>query len=248
MRRLIATATLIILAGVAGCSDVGSATTPQGAPKTMAPVAVALRGFRPAAPGVLTVATNLPGPGFWDGNSPSVITGGFEYGMAQYMARALHLRLKIINVGWDGLVAGEIKGFDLALSTINITPARERVELFSIPYFASNQGVLVRAGTKVTGASAPTLIWGVEQSSTSYTYLTRKIKPLTPPRMYQDQPSMFAAWPRIRSTRCSWTPSRCWPSPSRQAGRYGWSVSTALAGSTARCCRKARPTSRSSTR
>jgi polar amino acid transport system substrate-binding protein len=189
MRRLIATGILIILAGVAGCGGARSAAAPQ----TKAPVAAALRGFHPATPGVLTVATNLPGPGFWDGNSPTTMTGGFEYGMAQYMARALHLRLKVINVGWDGLVAGEAKGFDLALSTINITPARQKVALFSIPYFASNQGVLVRSGSKVTDADARSVKWGVEQSSTSYAYLTGQLKPLAPPRVYQDQPSMFAA-------------------------------------------------------
>ena len=192
MRRLIATATLIILTGstAAACGNAaGSATTAQSS----SPVASALPGFRPATPGVLTVATNLPGPGFWDGNSPSTMTGGFEYGMAQYMAKALHLRLKIINVAWDGLVAGEVKGFDLALSTINITPARQKVALFSISYFASDQGVLVRAGTRVTSANARTLLWGVEQSSTSYAYLTGTLKPLRPLRVYQDQPSMFAA-------------------------------------------------------
>lgn len=192
MRRLIAAATLIMLTGcaVAACANAsGSATSTQGSGS----VAPALRGFRPATPGVLTVATNLPGPGFWDGNSPSTMTGGYEYGMAQYMAKALHLRLKVINVGWDGLVAGEVKGFDLALSTINITPARAKVALFSIPYFASNQGVLVRTGTRVTDANARTLRWGVEQSSTSYTYLTGTLKPLASPRVYQDQPSMFAA-------------------------------------------------------
>jgi polar amino acid transport system substrate-binding protein len=189
MRRLIATGILILLAGTAGCGTAKSADTPSA----NAPVAAALRGFQPSTPGVLTVATNLPGPGFWDGNSPATMTGGFEYGMAQYMAKALHLQLKIINVGWDGLVAGEIKGFDLALSTINITPARQKVALFSIPYFASNQGVLVRAGSKVTDANARSLRWGVEQSSTSYAYLTGVLKPLTAPHVYQDQPSMFAA-------------------------------------------------------
>ncbi len=192
MRRLIAAGILLMLVGgaAAGC---GSAATSASTPQNSAPVAPALRGFRSATPGVLTVATNLPGPGFWDGNSPTSMTGGFEYGMAQYMARALHEQLKIINVGWDGLVAGQVKGFDLALSTINITPARQKVALFSIPYFASNQGILVRTGTRASSANARRLRWGVEQSSTSYTYLTGVLKPLVAPRVYQDQPSMFAA-------------------------------------------------------
>ena len=192
MRRLIAAGILVMLAccAAAGC---GSAASSTAAPASSAAAPHALQGFRPVTPGVLTVATNLPGPGFWDGNSPSSMTGGFEYGMAQYMARTLHLGLKIINVGWDGLVAGEVKGFDLALSTINITPDRQKVALFSIPYFASNQGVLVRTGTQVTSANARSLRWGVEQSSTSYTYLTSTLKPAVPPHVYQDQPSMFAA-------------------------------------------------------
>jgi polar amino acid transport system substrate-binding protein len=167
---------------LAGCASSSATTT-----------TAAVDGFKPATSGVLTVATNLPGPGFWDGNSPSTMTGGFEYGMAKYMAAALRLRLNVVNVAWDGLVAGEVKGFDLALSTINITPARQKVALFSIPYFDSDQGVLVRAGTTVTSANARDLRWGVEQSSTSYTYLTGVLKPVQQPRVYQDQPSMFAA-------------------------------------------------------
>jgi polar amino acid transport system substrate-binding protein len=167
---------------LAGCASSSATTT-----------TAAVDGFKPATSGVLTVATNLPGPGFWDGNSPSTMTGGFEYGMAKYMAAALHLRLNVVNVAWDGLVAGEVKGFDLALSTINITPARQKVALFSIPYFDSDQGVLVRTGTTVTSANARDLRWGVEQSSTSYTYLTGVLKPVQQPRVYQDQPSMFAA-------------------------------------------------------
>lgn len=190
MRRVLAAGILMTLAGgAAGCGAATSAATPRSS----AAVAPALRDFRPVVPGVLTVATNLPGPGYWDGNSPSSMHGGFEYGMAQYMASALHLQLKIINVGWDGLVAGEVKGYDLALSTIDITPARQKVALFSVPYAVSDQGVLVRTGTRVTSANARRLRWGVEQSSISYAYLTGVIKPLVQPHVYQDQPSMYAA-------------------------------------------------------
>jgi polar amino acid transport system substrate-binding protein len=121
------------------------------------------------------------------------MTGGYEYGMAQYMAKRLGLSLKIINVGWDSLVSGEPLGYDVALSTINITAARAEVALFSIPYFSSDQGVLVRTGTHVTASNARGLKWGVEQASTSLDYLTNVLKPESPPSVFQDQPSMFAA-------------------------------------------------------
>jgi polar amino acid transport system substrate-binding protein len=199
MRKSIAAGIVLLAlasASLAGCATTAttSATSADASGSTTtSAVPDALHGFQPVTPGVLTVATNLPGPGFWDGNSPSTMTGGFEYGMAQYMAAALHLRLTVVNVAWDGLVAGELKDFDLALSTINITPARQKVALFSIPYFESDQGVLVRTGTRVTNANARGLRWGVEQSSTSYAYLTGVLKPVQAPHVYQDQPSMFAA-------------------------------------------------------
>jgi ABC-type amino acid transport substrate-binding protein len=191
---LIGMATILLLATACGSSGSGGATTGSNvsAPPTRT-TSTLPTGFSTVTPGVLTVATNLPGPGFWDGNSPSTITGGYEYGMAKYMAQHLGLKLKIINVGWDALVSGEAKGFDLALSTINVTPQRAKVALFSQPYMSSDQGVLVRAGTTVTSANARSLKWGVEQGSTSLDYLASTLKPSTSPAVYQDQPSMFAA-------------------------------------------------------
>lgn len=181
------------LTACGGASDGGApAVARSSLPSVTIPTTV-LSGFKPVTPGTLTVATNLPGPGFWDGNGPDTMTGGYEYGMAQYMARQLGLKLKIINVGWDALVSGEPLGYDVALSTINITAARAEVALFSIPYFASDQGVLVRSGTTVTAANARSLKWGVQQASTSLDYLTNVLKPTTAPAVFQDQPSMFAA-------------------------------------------------------
>jgi polar amino acid transport system substrate-binding protein len=117
--------------------------------------------------------------------------GGYEYEMAVYMAKHLGLKLKVINVGWDSLVAGEVKGYDLALSTINITPQRAKVANFSISYFGSDQGVLVLKGADVTATNARSLKWGVEGSSTSLTYLTKVIKPKIAPLVFQDEPSLF---------------------------------------------------------
>lgn len=186
-----------LLVCVAGCSSsshsAASKSSTTDVVSTPAVPSGVLAGFIPAKAGTLTVATNLPGPGFWDGNGPDTMSGGYEYGMAQYMAKRLGLNLKIINVSFDALVAGEVKGYDLALSTINITPARAQVALFSIPYMSSDQGVLVRSGSTVTPANARGLHWGVLQTSTSRDFLTSTLKPTTAPAVFQDQPSMFAA-------------------------------------------------------
>ena len=182
--RMIAVCCVVVL--LAACGSSSGSPTGRAAAGTVP-------GFHPAKPGTLTVATNLPGPGFWNGAGPDTMTGGYEYGMAQYMAQRLGLKLRIINVSFDALVAGNVKGFDLALSTINITPARAKVADFSDQYLSSDQGVLVRKGSTVNAGNARNLHWGVMQASTSLDFLTGTLKPSRAPAVYQDQPSMFAA-------------------------------------------------------
>jgi polar amino acid transport system substrate-binding protein len=150
--------------------------------------------------GELTVATNLPAPGFWnaggsDPSDPSSINGGFEYCMAADIATSLGLdKIKIEQVSFDALVAGQTKDFDLALSQVTITDERAKVVDFSTPYFSSDQGVLVNKGTTISNIDeAKKAKWGVQASTTGQTYLTDVVKPASEPSVYQDTPSMFAA-------------------------------------------------------
>lgn len=78
--------------------------------------------------GQLTVQTNLPGPGFWNGDSPATIKDGFEYCLAANIAHRAGLdKVVVQNVAWDALIAGQTRNFDLALPQITITEARKKV-------------------------------------------------------------------------------------------------------------------------
>ena len=47
---------------------------------------------------------------------PKKLTGGFEYGLAQEVAKRVGLsKVKVVNVSFDALVAGQAQGFDIAL-------------------------------------------------------------------------------------------------------------------------------------
>src|SRR5262245_29806160 len=89
--------------------------------------------FRPAAPGVLTVATAfLPAPGFWEGSPP---TRGFEAGLAAALAHRLGLRrVKVVQVPFAEIVGGNLGGADLALSQLTPTQEREKNVDFTTPY------------------------------------------------------------------------------------------------------------------
>ncbi|HZP29550.1 MAG TPA: ABC transporter substrate-binding protein [Acidimicrobiia bacterium] len=147
------------------------------------------------AKGALKVGTNLPAPGFWNGNDPDSISGGFEYDLAKAIGAKLgYSGVKVVNVSFDGLVAGKAKGFDFAFSQVTITKARKKVVDFSVPYFNSDQGILVRKGTTVAdGAAAKKLKWGVQTATTAQDYLKNTLKADNEPSVYQETSQAFAA-------------------------------------------------------
>jgi polar amino acid transport system substrate-binding protein len=148
----------------------------------------------PAVAGQLTVEVNLPAPGFWNGDTPETIKDGFEYCMAANIANRIGLdKVAVVNVAWDALVAGQTKNYDLALSQATITDERKKVVDFSVPYFSSDIGVLVKKGTAVDATSIKGLRIGVQQATTGATFVEEKLKPTTPAKVFPDTTSMFTA-------------------------------------------------------
>ena len=184
-------ATLAVALGVAAVSSAGAADMIGNCELYGQKGAAAMT---PAIPGQLTVEVNLPAPGFWNGDTPETIKDGFEYCMAANIANRLGLdKVGVVNVAWDALVAGQTKNYDLALSQATITDERKKVVDFSVPYFSSDIGVLVKKGTAVDAASIKGLRIGVQQATTGATFVDEKLKPTTPAKVFPDTTSMFTA-------------------------------------------------------
>jgi len=178
--------------GLAACGDDDSSTS--NATETTAGEAGA-PGFTPVTPDTLTVVTSLPAPGFWNGDDPNAITGGYEYEIAKAMQQRLNMgKLKVVNVSFDQLVAGQVGDFDVALSQVTITDERKQVVDFTEPYFESDQGVLVKSGTEVaTTADAKALQWGVQSGTTGSDFVADELKPDKEAQVFQDLAAGFAA-------------------------------------------------------
>ncbi len=151
--------------------------------------------IKPAVAGQLSIQTNLPAPGWFNGDTPASIKSGFEYCLAANIAYRAGLdKLRVQNVAFDALVAGKTnKNFDMAFSQITITPDRAKVVDFSAPYFSSDQGVLVKKGANVTAANIKGLRIGVQQATTAQDYLKNVLKPSKPVKVFPDTPSLFTA-------------------------------------------------------
>jgi ABC-type amino acid transport substrate-binding protein len=145
-------------------------------------------------PGALSVRPVLPAPGWWNGDSPDTIKDGFEYCMAAIMAYRAGLdRVIVVNRSFAQVIAGQATGFDIALSEITITEERRKVVSFTEPYFNSDQGILVKAGTHIDKDNIRTMRLAAEQSTTTLQYILEYIKPVEHPKVFASVPGMYAA-------------------------------------------------------
>jgi polar amino acid transport system substrate-binding protein len=153
-------AAAFVLAACGSSSDEGGGTT--AAAGTAAPATGsagsggAAKDCQPVKAGVLSVVTSLPGPNFWGTKAaevdPDSVKSGIEYDLANDIAKACGLKMEFRNENFDAIVAGQIAAdsYDIALSQVTITDDRKKVVDFSVPYFKSDQGLLVRKGTTVS--------------------------------------------------------------------------------------------------
>jgi polar amino acid transport system substrate-binding protein len=201
-----------LMVGVAACggddddsaSSGGATTTAGGSGGCSGPADASSKevtsasDFTPIKADTLTVVTSLPGPGFWEGSDsdPTQVKSGFEFDIADAMRKAFGLsKLEVRNESFDSIVAGTITDYDLALSQISITCDRAKVATFTMPYFESNQGVLVNADSDVqvtTLAEAKKIKWGVQTGTTAIDLLD-KIGTDQQPSVYQQLPDGYTA-------------------------------------------------------
>ena len=145
-------------------------------------------------PGALSVRPVLPAPSWWNGDSPDTIKDGFEYCLAANMAYRAGLdRLILVNRSFAQVIAGQAKGFDIALSEITITEERKKVVSFTAPYFNSDQGILVKAGTSINKDNIRKMRLAAEQSTTTLQYIMDNIKPVEHPMVFASVAPMYAA-------------------------------------------------------
>ncbi len=142
----------------------------------------------------MRVATALPAPGFWDGNDPSSVTGGFEWALAQLLAQRFDLTLEVVQVPFAQLDAGDLGDADIAIAQITATDERnERVD-FSVGYFETAIGVLAPNGSEIRDLrEARDVQWVVVDGSTQQDFLDDIVMPSTPALVVADETEAAAA-------------------------------------------------------
>ncbi len=186
---LLATAVALLAAGCGG-GKTQSTSAGAGQQTTGSPLKDLVTG------GTLTVGTELPAPPFWIGNDYDSLTGGFEVDLSKEIAKRVNLgKVKFVEMPFTGLVAGQKCRCDIDFSQVTITDDRAKVVDFTEPYFAADQGILVKKGTAVASAAdAKKLRWGAQANTTGASYLADTLKPASEAKLYEKTVDMFAAF------------------------------------------------------
>jgi polar amino acid transport system substrate-binding protein len=198
LKRTLGLASAVVLAvGLAGCGgdDSPSASGGGGGTANFGDCDVTSKAnsidISPVSDGTLTVETTLPAQGWWNGTIPESIKSGYEYCMAANLANMAGLTsVTIKNVSFDQLVAGHTNDFDLALAEISITPDRAKVVDFSKPYYNSNVGVLVQAGSDVTEDNIADKSCAAYSGTTSVAFLQDELK-CSHVQVYPDSQTLY---------------------------------------------------------
>ncbi len=149
--------------------------------------------------GTLTLATGNPAYYPWVLDDAPESGQGFEAAVAYAMAEEMGFAaddVVWVRSSFDEAIQPGAKNFDLNMQQYSITPERDQVVDFSVPYFTAPMAVLVSPGAVDT---APTLEalrdlkWGAVGSTTAVPKLTAIIQPTQDPLLYGDNADVNAA-------------------------------------------------------
>ena len=146
--------------------------------------------FSTKEPGVLVVAADLPVPGFWEGDDPTTVDAGYEWGLAEALADRFDLRLDVIDRPFDRIVRGDLGSADVGIAQVSITEARREDVDFSISYFASSPTVVTRADDLddlVDLATAQEQEWAVQRGTTEADLIVDVVRPDDEPVYADDE-------------------------------------------------------------
>lgn len=123
------------------------------------------------------IAVDVPYPPFEYRNAAGELEG-FEIDLGNILCQRAKLDCEWVVQGWDGIIPGLLaRKYDAIMSSMRITPARERQVRFTRPYAMSPKVWVARRGATIDlddPASLKGLSVGVQRGTTQDSYITQR--------------------------------------------------------------------------
>lgn len=151
--------------------------------------------------GVLTIATGNPAFYPWVLNNDPESGEGYEAAVAYAIAGAMGFednQVTWVRTSFDEAIQPGAKNFDFNMQQYSITPERDQMVDFSLPYYTSAMAVLttqqaVDDGLEANLASLQGAIWGADASTTAVPMLNEIVQPGRGALLYGDNVDVTAA-------------------------------------------------------
>lgn len=151
--------------------------------------------------GMLTIATGNPAYYPWVIDDAPETGQGYEAAVAYAIAAEMGFEAEDVTwvrTSFDEAIQPGAKNFDFNMQQYSITPEREQMVDFSLPYYTSAMAVLttktvVENGAEPTVASIKELVWGADANTTAVPMLTEIVGPKKDPLLYGDNADVTAA-------------------------------------------------------
>lgn len=151
--------------------------------------------------GVLTIATGNPAFYPWVLNDDPTSGEGYEAAVAYAIAEEMGFdadHVTWVRTSFDEAIQPGAKNFDFNMQQYSITPERDEMVDFSLPYYTSAMAVLttqeaVDNGLEANLASLQGAIWGADASTTAVPMLTEMVQPERDALLYGDNVDVTAA-------------------------------------------------------
>jgi polar amino acid transport system substrate-binding protein len=159
--RLTAWLAVLLVGGVAlvvaGCGESGSSSSSE---------TTAGEGSAEGGGEKLTVGSDIPYPPFEQGKKGSYT--GFDVELMEAIGKEIGREPEFIDSSFETIFRDLAQGkFEAVVSAATITEEREKVVAFSNPYYLSEQAILVKEGSSITGlADLKGKIVGAQQGTT----------------------------------------------------------------------------------
>ncbi|QEW22932.1 Sulfate starvation-induced protein 7 [Marinibacterium anthonyi] len=151
--------------------------------------------------GVLIIATGNPAYYPWVADNKPESGKGYEAAIAYAVAQEMGFdkdKVKWVRTSFDEAIQPGAKNFDFNMQQFSITPERQEMVDFSLPYYTSAMAVLttqsvVDNGVEPTMDSIKGLIWGADANTTAVPMLMQIVGPTKDPMLYSDNTDVTAA-------------------------------------------------------
>jgi ABC-type amino acid transport substrate-binding protein len=166
---LLAIAALVVAGCGGGSSSSSSSSTSEESSESSGGGAEEAEGPEEAEGGgeTLTVGSDIPYPPFEQKASGGGYTG-FDVELMEAIGAEIGREPEFIDSSFETIFRDVAQGkFEAVMSAATITPEREKVVAFSDPYYLSEQAILVKEGSSITGlADLKGLTVGAQQGTT----------------------------------------------------------------------------------